>query len=126
MARILVVEDDEGVRSFLVEALALGRHEVAEAQSGEEAVLRLQQQDFDLMITDLQMPGQGGMVLLEKARTRWPSMGALVLTAFGTPETALDAFKLGVHGFIRKPVESPEVLRHLVRRALIRAKLVGY
>jgi two-component system response regulator FlrC len=125
MARILVVDDDEGVRSFVAEALERGNHQVTAAGSSDEAVTQLQAQPFDLLITDLQMPGRSGLELLAEARAIWPRMGALVLTAHSSLDIALTALQLGAHGFVPKPVHSPEALRQLVGKALIRATLTA-
>ncbi|MFO0577036.1 MAG: sigma-54 dependent transcriptional regulator [Polyangia bacterium] len=123
MARILVVDDDEGVRSFIAESLETQNHHVTEAASGEEALKCLQTQSFHLLITDLRMPGQGGLQLLQKARSGWPDMEAIVLTAFGTVQSAVEAMKLGAFDFLQKPLPSPEALRLLVGRALERSSL---
>ena len=123
MARILVVDDDEGVRSFIAESLETQNHHVTEAASGEEALKCLQTQSFHLLITDLRMPGHGGLQLLQKARSGWPDMEAIVLTAFGTVQSAVEAMKLGAFDFLQKPLPSPEALRLLVGRALERSSL---
>jgi len=123
MAHILVVDDDEGVRSFLADALELDHHSVTQAASGEEAIDRLTAQSHHLLITDLRMPGQGGLALLRRARADWPEMETLVLTAYGTVQSAVEAMKLGVFDFLQKPLPSPEALRLLVSRALERSSL---
>jgi two-component system response regulator FlrC len=123
MAHILVVDDDEGVRSFLAEALELDDHAVTQAASGEAAAECLKAQSYHLLITDLRMPGQGGMALLRRARSEWPEMEVVVLTAYGTVQSAVEAMKLGVFDFLQKPLPSPEALRLLVARALERSSL---
>jgi two-component system response regulator FlrC len=123
MARILVVDDDEGVRSFIAEALEMDGHIVTQAHSGEEALRCLQAQSFHLMMTDLRMPGQGGLVLLRRARSDWPEMEAVVLTAYGTVQSAVEVMKLGAFDFLQKPIASPEALRLLIGRALERSSL---
>jgi two-component system response regulator FlrC len=123
MAHILVVDDDEGVRCFLAETLELDDHTVTQAQSGEEALERLKAQSYHLLITDLRMPGQGGLALLRRARADWPEMETLVLTAYGTVQSAVEAMKLGVFDFLQKPLPSPEALRLLAARALERSSL---
>ena len=123
MAHILVVDDDEGVRSFLAETLELDDHAVTQAGSGEEALERLKAQSYHLLITDLRMPGQGGMALLRRARAEWPEMETIVLTAFGTVQSAVEAMKLGVFDFLQKPLPSPDALRLLASRALERSSL---
>jgi two-component system response regulator FlrC len=118
MAQILVVDDDEGVRTFIAEALEAHNHEITAVGSGEEAVQQLLRRPFALLITDLRMPGVGGMALLKASRACWPYMKAVVMTAFGTTDTAIEAMKLGVCDLVPKPVPSPQALRMLVWRAL--------
>lgn len=114
MARILIVDDDEGVRSFLAEALDTGSHQITEAASGEEALRCLRAQRFHLLITDLRMPGQGGLDLLRQARAGWPEMETMVLTAFSSSQAAAEAVKLGASDLLHKPLPSPEALRRRV------------
>ena len=123
MARILVVDDDEGVRSFIAEALETSGHQVTEAGSGEEAMRSLQAHSYQLLITDLRMPGQGGMALLRQARSLWPELELIVLTAFGTVQSAVEAMKLGAFDFLQKPLPNPESLRLLVARTIERSSL---
>lgn len=123
MARILVVDDDEGVRSFIAEALETSGHQVTEAGSGEEAMRSLHAHSYQLLITDLRMPGQGGMALLRQARSQWPELELIVLTAFGTVQSAVEAMKLGAFDFLQKPLPNPESLRLLVARAIERSSL---
>jgi two-component system, NtrC family, response regulator AtoC len=123
MARILVVDDDDGVRTFLAEALEVDGHDVRQAASGEEAVRRLDAESFHVLITDLRMPGMDGLALVRKARTEQPELEIVVLTAHGTVETAIEAMKLGAFDYLQKPVESPASLRLLVGRAVERRTL---
>jgi two-component system response regulator FlrC len=122
MARILIVDDDEGVRSFLAEALETGSHQVTEAASGEEALRCLRLSRFHLLITDLRMPGQGGLDLLRHARAGWPEMETMVLTAFSSSQAASEALKLGASDLLHKPLPSPEALRRRVGQALSAAR----
>ncbi len=123
MARILVVDDDEGVRSFIAEALEIDNHVVTQAATAEEALRNLRAQSFHLLLTDLRMPGQGGLALLKQARNDWPEMEGIVLTAYGTVQSAVEAMKLGAFDFLQKPLPNPETLRLLVGRALERSSL---
>ena len=121
MAAILVVDDEEGIREFLVDALAGDGHEVTPAADGVAALGRLRARAFDLMITDLKMPGPlDGVDLLRKARSEQPEMEVIVLTAYGTVENAVGAMKLGAFDYLEKPIGSPGELRLLVSRALER------
>ena len=123
MGRILVVDDEEGVRSFLAESLELDGHQIEEAASGEEGLERLRAKGFDLVLTDLRMPGMEGMALLEKAQAEQPEVEFIVLTAHGNVESAVQAMKLGAFDFIQKPVSGPAELRLLANRALERRRL---
>lgn len=123
MAHILVVDDDEGVRSFITEALELRQHRVTTAESGEEALDKLQCERFDLLITDLKMPGQGGMALLAKACVGWPRMGALVLTACEAAQYAHRASQLGAYGLLTKPIADLATFYNMVNRAICEASL---
>lgn len=118
MAQILVVDDDEGCRSFIAETLELVQHEVTAVASGEEAFANLRRHSYDLLITDLKMPGAGGMALLKAARATCPYMSTIVITAFGTSELAVQAMKLGACDVVCKPVPSPQALQQLISRAL--------
>jgi two-component system response regulator AtoC len=117
MPRILVVDDEEGVRSFLVEALEGAGHSVAEAGDGDAAAERLRRESFDLMITDLRMPGLRGLELVRIARAERPEMRVIVLTAHGTVDSAVEVTELGAF-YLEKPLESPARLRQLAARAL--------
>lgn len=115
MARVLIVDDEEGLRSFLAEALS--RHEVATAPDAETALGLLARRPFDVLLTDVRMPGMGGMALLRRVRVEHPEVVVLVLTAFGQVEQAVDAMKAGAFDYLQKPLESPAWLREVVARA---------
>lgn len=127
MARVLIVEDEEGIREFLAEAIADDGHEVATAADGMEALHQLHDYSFDLMITDLRMPGAlDGMDLVRKARSELPEMEVVVLTAHGTVTDAVEAIKLGAFDFLQKPISGPSELRLLVGRAIERRRLLTF
>ncbi len=123
MARVLVVDDEAGIRSFIREVLEGEGHELVCAADGLEASGILAAQSFHLMITDLKMPGMDGMELLEHARTTVPEMEVLLLTAHGTVESAVRAMKLGAFDYLGKPLSGPPELRLLAARALERRRL---
>jgi len=125
MARILVVDDEPGLRAFVAEALEADGHAVAEAADGAAAASRLARESFELMITDLRMPRLDGMALVRQARQEQPEMEVLVLTAYGTVETAVEAMKLGAFDYLEKPIGSPGELRVVVARALERRSLLA-
>ena len=118
MARILVADDEPGLRAFVAEALEDDGHAVAQAADGADAARQLARESFDLLITDLKMPRLDGMALLRQARVEQPELEVIVLTAFGTVDSAVEAMKLGAFDYLQKPIGSPGALRLLAARAL--------
>lgn len=100
---ILVVDDDDDLRMIIKESLESDRYEISEAENGTIALDQLLQRKFDLIISDLMMPGIKGIELLGRAKEIHPEIGALLISAYGTVETAVDAMKLGAFDFITKP-----------------------
>ncbi|MGB5811850.1 MAG: sigma-54 dependent transcriptional regulator [Polyangiales bacterium] len=123
MARVLVVDDEEGVRSYLVEALERDGHDVEAAADGEIAWSLVGRHGFDVILTDLQMPGLDGMALLSRIRQSQPETEVVVLTAHGSVSTAVEAMRKGAYDFIEKPIGSPEQLRLVIARAVERRHL---
>ncbi len=101
--RILVVDDDDNLRLVLTQTLESCGYEVREAPAGKEALQILKDEMFDLMITDLMMPGIKGIELIAEARKIYPDLGFLVISAYGTIETAVEAMQKGAFDFITKP-----------------------
>ena len=126
MARILVVDDDAGVRSFLVGALVKAGHEVTAAEDGEAGLAALARQGFELLLTDLKMPGMDGLTLLTRAKAEQPELEVIVLTAHGSVDTAVAAMKAGAFEYLTKPLESPAELRLVASRALERRALLTF
>jgi DNA-binding NtrC family response regulator len=116
--RVLVADDEEGVRSFVAEALEREGHEVVQAANGAEALAAAREAPFDVVITDLQMPEMDGMSLVRTLRTEQPDVELIVLTAFGDVATAVEAMKLGVFDYLQKPLSGPAAVRELVKGAL--------
>ncbi len=125
MSRILVVDDEEDVRSFVAESLEGDGHTCKEVASGREALTELGLRGYDLMFTDLKMPGMDGLELVRQVRALWPELEVVVLTAHGTVDTAVEAMKLGAFDFLKKPISSPGELRMLAARALERRTLLA-
>ena len=107
--RILVVDDELIVRDSLKEWLADERFDVDTAQSGLEALEKLAQATFHLMLTDIKMPGMDGVELLKKAKELAPEMCVLMMTAYATVETAVEAMKIGALEYLIKPFD-PETM----------------
>lgn len=123
MARILVVDDEAGLREFLTDSLELDHHAVVAAKDGLEAARLLDERGFDLVLTDLKMPGLDGMAILRKVRAEQPDIEVIVMTAHGTVNNAVEAMKLGAFEYLQKPISGPDELRLLVGRALERRGL---
>jgi two-component system response regulator FlrC len=123
MASILVADDEEGVRTFLAEALETAGHQVTQAADGVEAARLLDRRGFHLLVTDLKMPGLDGMALLRKVKAEQPETEVLVLTAHGSVDAAVEAMKLGAFDFLQKPLSGPEEIRLLAERAAERFSL---
>lgn len=119
--RILVVDDERAARLSLGEILQLDGCQVQAAASGEEALKLMQGAEFEVMVLDIKMPGLGGMQLLAEARRLAPQMVIIMLTAYGTLETALKAIDLQVFAYLLKPVAPDDILA-TVRRGLARRR----
>ncbi|HOD65400.1 MAG TPA: sigma-54 dependent transcriptional regulator [candidate division Zixibacteria bacterium] len=112
---VLVVDDDRLVNEFLVETLRRAGYDCTAAHSGEEALARLNERDFDIVVTDLKMPGMDGLALLAQVKKASPQTIVIMMTAYGTIDTAVKAIKNGAYDFLLKPV-SPETVEHIIRR----------
>ncbi|MBX7231403.1 MAG: sigma-54 dependent transcriptional regulator [Bdellovibrionales bacterium] len=107
--RILVVDDEESIREFLEIMLRKEGYEVTCADDGEMALDFLKKRSFDMIISDMQMPKVSGIELLKEAKTQYPDIVFLLITAFGTTETAVEAMKMGAYDYILKPFKIDEV-----------------
>ncbi len=107
---ILVVDDNITARLTVSKMLMRKGFEVETAQSGEEALEIIEQRPFDLVLSDLQMDGMDGTMLLEAIKTRWPETRVVILTAFGTTDSVIDALRKGVSDYLLKPCPSKELI----------------
>jgi DNA-binding response OmpR family regulator len=124
--RALVVDDEEALRFFIEETLRRDGHVVTGASSGEEALERLRDTPFDLIVLDLMLGGRvDGLRVLEAVRWRWPETVVVILTAHGSLESAMAAIREGVDGYLLKPIE-PAELRRAVREAMERRMGVAH
>ncbi len=123
MSRILVVEDDSAVRKSIALCFRDGGHDVIEAQDGAEAIERLQSEIFDLVLTDSKMPRQSGHDVLRFAKMVNESTPVIMMTAYPTVETAVEAMKLGADDYVQKPFELAE-LELKVAKALEHRRLL--
>jgi putative nucleotidyltransferase with HDIG domain len=113
----LIVEDDPMVSSFCTRLLQMRGYTVRTAFNGREALNILKNHQFDLVLTDLQMPEMGGMALLREMRHHYPDIDTIMFTAYATVETAREALKLGAFDYLTKPFSVDE-LERTVRRAI--------
>jgi DNA-binding NtrC family response regulator len=115
--RVLIVEDEDLMRELLTKILANEQYRIFQASSGEEALRLLQDQTFDLVLTDLRLKGMNGLQLLSEVRTLDPEMVVIVMTAYASVETAVEAMRKGAYDYITKPFINEEI-RVMLRRAL--------
>jgi two-component system response regulator AtoC len=117
MTRVLVVDDERKMRRVLQILLERMGVESVAADSAEEAIERLEHEQIDLVLTDLRMPGASGIELLGRVRVLDPEVPVIVMTAYGTIETAVDAMKRGAFDYVLKPFDL-EVIELTIRKAL--------
>jgi DNA-binding NtrC family response regulator len=115
--RILVVDDDESLRRITQLQLEEAGHEVLTASSGDAALKVIEEEAPALVITDLKMPGLSGLEVLKKVRGSHPQTTVLIITAFGTVETAVEAMKAGAYDYITKPIDYDQLVL-VVNRAM--------
>jgi two-component system response regulator HydG len=121
---VLVVDDEAANRQALERILSREGHTVIHAADGREALVRMREEPPDLMLTDLKMPGMTGLELMKAARTIDPDLEVIVMTAFGTVETAVEAMKEGAWDFVTKPLRRSDIVR-AARKALEKRSLVA-
>uniref|UniRef100_I2PZL4 Response regulator with CheY-like receiver, AAA-type ATPase, and DNA-binding domains n=1 Tax=Desulfovibrio sp. U5L TaxID=596152 RepID=I2PZL4_9BACT len=122
-ARILVIEDDAAFRAMLCEALASKGYEPLGLGSAEEGVARARAEAFDLVLTDVMLPGMDGIEGLSRLKEASPGCDVIVMTGYATKEKALDAVRLGAYDFFAKPFSLAE-MEVVIRRALERRSLI--
>lgn len=110
MTRILIVDDEEIARLTLAEILRLEGYDIQAVENGEAAVEVLRSQPFDVMVLDLKMPGIGGIEVLEQVVDTLPGLKVIVLTAYGTMDSAIQAIRYRVHDYLLKPAAPERVL----------------
>jgi DNA-binding NtrC family response regulator len=119
---LLFIDDEATLRGLMAERLTERGFEVVEADSGERALELLDQFAFDIVITDLRLPGIDGSRVIEAARERYPGIVAIVITGFGTVKDAVDAIKRGASDFIAKPFQFDELM-HVLQKAMEQRRL---
>src|SRR5688572_28987658 len=119
---LLFVDDEPALRTLMAERLAERGFEVVQADTGEKALELLDLFAFDIVITDLRMPGIDGARVIESAVERYPGIVAIVITGYGTVKDAVDAIKRGASDFIAKPFQFDELM-HVLHKALEQRRL---
>src|SRR4051794_930964 len=109
MGRILVADDHDSLRRGIVRALSEAHHDVDEAPNGNVAIEKLHEGQYDVVLSDLKMGGSDGMDVLRTARQLQPSTAIILMTAFGTVHTAVEAMKIGAFDYVQKPFEIEEM-----------------
>ena len=108
--RVLVVDDEAAIRDLLSKTLALAEYDVDLAPDGRHALERLRIIPYDLLITDLKMPGMDGLTVIREARRLKADIPVIIITGFSTEASAIEAVNLGVSGYLTKPFRVPRVL----------------
>jgi excisionase family DNA binding protein len=108
--RILVVDDEVGIRELLSKTLALAEYDVDLAPDGRLALEKLRLFQYDLLITDLKMPGVDGLSVIRETRRFHPELPIVIITGYSTEASAIEAINLGVSGYLTKPFRVPKVL----------------
>ncbi len=113
--RVLVVDDEASIRDLLSKTLALADYDVDVAPDGQVALERMRLFSYDLLITDLKMPGMDGLTVIHEARRLHASLPVIIITGFSTEASAIEAANLGVSGYLTKPFTSSKVLLRAAR-----------
>jgi putative nucleotidyltransferase with HDIG domain len=122
--RVLVVDDEKFIRDILADFLTMEGYAVRTADDGTQAVNELSRSNFALVISDLKMPKMGGLELLQHVARLQPEALTVIMTGFGTVETAIDAMKHGAYDYILKPFKVEEIV-HVVQRGLEKQRLAA-
>src|SRR6059036_2096752 len=109
MGRILIADDHDALRRGIVRALSEAHHEVDEAPNGNVAIERLHEGQYDVVVSDLKMGGSDGMDVLRTAKSLHPTTAVILMTAFGSVHTAVEAMKIGAFDYVQKPFEIEEM-----------------
>ena len=122
--RILVVDDEKVIRDMLADFLGMEGYVVRTAEDGTSALTELTRGHYDMVISDLKMPRMGGIALLDEIGRSAPNAITVIMTGFGTVETAIDAMKRGAYNYVLKPFKLNEVV-HVVERGIAKQRLTA-
>src|SRR3972149_11531616 len=120
--RVLIAEDEDGLRWVLEKGFRSAGYRVTAVRDGTAALREAEAQPFDLVLLDVRMPGMDGLTLLGRLRTLRPDLQAVIMTAHGTMETAIQAMQRGAYDYLAKPFDMDELLL-LAERALLVKRL---
>ena len=123
MEKILIVEDKDSLAQMLKETLEFGGYEVVTASDGAEGIERVKDSNADVVITDMKLPKKNGLEVLKASKNENPLVPVIVMTAFGSVETAVNAMKLGAYDFITKPLDT-DYLQLLIQRSVKNQRIV--
>jgi CheY-like chemotaxis protein len=118
--RVLIVDDDPVVSKSFDRVLAEWGYAVISAQNGDEALDKLAREDYDVVFTDIKMPGMSGIEVAQRIKATRPWLPVVIVTGYGSDENETRAKRAGVNAFLRKPL-SPEMIEHSAREALATA-----
>ncbi len=122
--RVLVVDDEKVIRDMLADFLGMEGYYVRTAEDGTSALSELTRSHYDLVISDLKMPKMGGIALLDEIARHAPDALTVIMTGFGTVETAIDAMKRGAYDYVLKPFKLDEVV-HVVQRGIEKQRMAA-
>jgi DNA-binding NtrC family response regulator len=121
--RILVVDDEAVVRESLHAWFSTDEYPIEMAAGGPEAIRKLQESNWDILLTDVKMPGMDGLELQKKAKEIDPDIPVIIMTAYASVESAMQAIREGAYDYVTKPLD-PEDLEQIINRAAERRQLV--
>jgi nitrogen regulation protein NR(I) len=122
--KILLIEDDPGITSALKKELQAEGYSVAVTMRGDDGLTQAREQPCDVVLTDLKLPGLSGLELVEQLHAAKPKLPIIMMTAFGTTETAIEATKLGAYDYLLKPLDMGELL-DLLAKAVASGRLMS-
>src|SRR4030065_221532 len=120
--KILIVDDEVSMREFLEIMLSKEGHKVSSAGSGKEALNMLNDTIYDLIVSDVQMPGMNGIELLRNVKEVCPDTTVIMITAYASTESGVEAMKAGAYGYIKKPFKVDEI-KLIIKNALEKKRL---
>jgi DNA-binding NtrC family response regulator len=121
--KIMVVDDEPGMRSLLSKVLTKSGYFVNAFETGGEALDSMLSDDYDLAILDIEMPSMNGIELLKKIKAKDQSLSVVMITAYGSLQSAVEAMRLGAYDYLSKPFQVDEI-KHIVQKALERERLI--